>query len=62
MCLLQGKYGQRRTIKQLSITEINCKDKFKNMSDRQAIKNTAMSDKQYSNNTTIKEKQRMLSV
>ena len=32
-------------------TEINCKDKFTNVSDKQAIKFTATSDKQHTNNT-----------
>ena len=41
-------------------TEINCKDKFTNASDKQAIKNTAMSDKQHSNNTATREKQHIL--
>ena len=40
-------------------TEINCKDNFTNMSDKQAIKNTAMSDKQHSNNTATREQQHM---
>ncbi len=39
-------------------TEINCKDKFTNISDKQAIKNTATSDKQYSNDTATRENQR----
>ena len=43
-------------------TEINCKDKFKNMSDKQAIKFTATSDKQHSNNTATREKQHMWNV
>lgn len=43
-------------------TEINCKDRFKNTRDNQAIKNTAMSDKQHSNNTATREKQHMWSV
>lgn len=43
-------------------TEINCKDKFKNTSDKQAIKNTAMSDKQHSNNTATRDKQHTWSV
>lgn len=43
-------------------TEINCKDKFINVSDKQAIKNTAMSDKQHSNNTATKDKQHMWNV
>ena len=43
-------------------TEINCKDRFKNTSDNQAIKNTAMSDKQHSNNTATRDKQHMWSV
>ena len=40
-------------------TEINCKDKFTNMSDKQAIKFTATSDKQHTNNTATREKQHM---
>ena len=43
-------------------TEINCKDKFKNVSDKQAIKFTTTSDKQHSNNTATREKQAMWSV
>lgn len=41
-------------------TEINCKDKFKNMSDKQAIKLTATSDRQHSNNIATREKQHTL--
>ena len=40
-------------------TEINCKDKFTNVSDKQAIKFTATSDKQHTNNTATREKQHM---
>ena len=40
-------------------TEINCKDKFTNVSDKRAIKFTATSDKQYINNTATREKQHM---
>lgn len=40
-------------------TEISCKDKFTNVSDKQAIKFTATSDKQHTNNTATREKQHM---
>ena len=43
-------------------TEINCKDKFTNVIDKQAIKFTATSDKQHSNNTATRGKQHMWSV
>ena len=41
-------------------TEINCKDKFTNVSHKQAIKNTTTSDKQHSNNTATRENQHTL--
>ena len=43
-------------------TEINYKDKFTNVSDKQAIKFTATSDKQHTNNIATREKQHMWSV